>query len=528
MADEAVTLVQSLLKPEAYPHPVSAVALRETHISWVFLTGDFAYKVKKPIDFGFLNFTSLDRRKFYCEEEIRLNRRLAPSIYLSVVPILQTSGGIRMGLQGALEAEAGEIIDYAVQMRQFSPDLTLDRVEEAEGLSPEQIDRIAQMVADFHAAIARAPASSEFGTPEQLIGPPRDNFRDTHVQGFETQLETLRAWTEQEWNRLRPVFAERKAGGFVRECHGDMHLGNIALVDGEPLIFDCIEFNDPFRWIDVISDAGFLVMDLVERGHPDHAYRFLNRYLELTGDYAGLAVLRFYLVYRAMVRAKVASLRLSQTTGAHLREEFAHYVQLALTFRAPAPTALILTCGLSGSGKTRASREMIARGMMRVRSDVERKRLFSLAPEAKSGSALDSGIYTASAASQTYDRLLSLSETILGSGYCAVADATFLEEERRKPFVDLAAKAGVPVFIVHCTASPDTLRARVQRRLAKGLDASEAGLEVLEAQLQRGYRFSESEQKIVYTLNTEDEEARAQTLAELFSAVKAETRTLSG
>lgn len=506
--------IHSLQDPVSYDHAVSKIELRETHISWVFLTGRFAYKIKKPVDFGFLNFTTLEKRKFYCEEEVRLNRRLAPDIYLSVVPITNKDNHpfiSRVALPGA------EILDYAVCMAQFEPDLTLDRIESNEGLSGEQVDIIAETVADFHSRVERAALESAFGWPDQVIGPPRDNFKDTHVQGFETRLGQIAEWTEKEWARLGPVFEKRKRNGFIRECHGDMHLGNIALVNDKPVIFDCIEFNEPFRWIDVQSDAAFLVMDLVERGHKDHAFRFLNRYLECTGDYEGLLVLRYYLVYRAMVRAKVASLRMHQE-GANVPElvlSFEHYVQMAESFANSRNPAVILTCGLSGSGKTRASREFLARGMIRVRSDVERKRIFALAPEEKSGSALDQGIYTQDAGKKTYDRLLYVMRVILESGYPAIVDATFLEESMRAPFFAFALELKIPLVVAHCHAEPDVLRERVIRRMAKGKDASEADLNVLESQLKKGYGFSDAEKKSLVEIDTGNEEDRARAVQEV-------------
>ncbi|MCP4041944.1 MAG: AAA family ATPase [Gammaproteobacteria bacterium] len=478
--------ITPLLQPSFYDHPVTNPQLVETHISWVILTGDYAYKIKKSLDLGFLDFSTLERRRRFCEEELRLNRRLAPKIYLEVIPIYGTPDAPR--LRGE-----GPAIEYAIKMRQFPQEGLLDRRIREERLDSDQVDTIARLAGEFHGRIAVAPTDSEFGTPDSVHFPVAQNFEQTlaMVSAAETRtrLEELQDWSERTFESCRALMGERKAQGFTLECHGDMHLGNMADVDGEVVIFDGIEFNDNLRWIDVMSEIAFLFMDLQHRGRLDYAWRALNRYLEVTGDYAGLNLLRYYQGYRTMVRAKVARIRFSQpgldeTEQGEINAEFEGYLRLAEGYMEGGRPMLILMRGVSGSGKTVISQGLLeALGAVRIRSDVERKRLYSLAAEENSGSELDSGIYTREASRHTFDRLLEQTGAVLQAGYPVIVDATFLERSVREPFRKLAAEFKLPFYILNIDTDAETLRERVQQRSAEGKDASEAGLEVLEKQL---------------------------------------------
>jgi aminoglycoside phosphotransferase family enzyme/predicted kinase len=460
--------LERLLDPAAYPHPVAAVRLIETHISWVFIAGEFAYKVKKPVDFGFLDFSTLEKRRVCCDEEVRLNRRLAPAIYLDVVAVTDTGIG------------PGEAREWAVRMRAFPSDATLDR--EA-AVTPEQIDAIAERVARFHGEVERTPEGSEYGTPEKVMYPVWENFRQIRelLPSPPPLLAQLEDWSEREYLRLGDHFAARKANGFIRECHGDLHLGNIAWVDGAPLIFDCIEFNPDLRFVDVVSEVAFLSMDLIARGQEALAWRFLNRWLEHTGDYAGLAALRFYMVYRATVRAKVAGLRAGQGDAGAGAERM-RYLDLAGRLGLTGRPALILMHGLSGSGKTWLSQRILeAHGAVRLRSDVERKRLFGLAPLADSA-AIQADIYTPEASQRTFSYLLALAESLLAEGYRVIIDATFLKPMHRAPFTAMAARCGIRWRIASLKADVAQLERRIAERCDRRDDASEASLAVLEAQ----------------------------------------------
>jgi len=479
--------IDALLRPDAYPHPVGEARCIETHISWVLLAGDFAYKIKKPVDFGFLDFSTPDKRLRCCEEEVRLNRRLAPDIYLGVVALRGTQAQPHIGGEGP-------VLDHAVKMRAFPADATLDREVE---VTPEQIDAIADRVAAFHAGIEHAPEDSDYGTPAAVMAPVRENFRHILAIGLApaniARINALAVWSEAEGGRLSGHFSQRRADGFVRECHGDLHLGNVAWVGGAPLIFDCIEFNPRLRFIDVISETAFMVMDLIERGHPRLAWRYLNRYLMWTGDYAGLAALRFYLVYRALVRAKVDLLRAGQDDPA-ARVEAMRYVDLAERLSQPGQARMLLMQGVSGSGKSRLAGEVAETlGAVWLRSDVERKRLFGLGPfEASDG--VPGGIYTPDAGRRTFEHLLETARDLLGMGYTVIVDATFLKHAHRAPFVALARDSGGDWRILSLRADADLLRARVAERSVRGDDASEADLAVLEQQLTEQEPLDDDEQ----------------------------------
>ena len=499
------TIAAALRDTRRYPHPVERVALLETHISWVLLTGRFAYKLKKPVALGFLDFSTLEARRAACEEELRLNRRTAPDLYLEVVPVTGTETEPEVGGKG-------RAIDYAVKMREFPQDALLDRVAACGGLAPELMDDLAAEVAAFHANVARAGPGSEFGSPEEVIGQARQNFEQLRALGPDREsaaaLERLGAWTEREFARRARAFAARRDEGFVRECHGDLHLRNLLLLDGRIVPFDCVEFNPGFRWIDVMSEVAFLVMDLADHGLAAHATRFLDGYLEETGDYAGLACLRFYLVYRAMVRAKVASLRAHQLPAGtperdRAERELRSYLRLAEGFVALERRALVLARGLSGSGKTVFSGLLVEElGAIRVRSDVERRRLHGLAAGEPSGAAVGGGIYAQDATRRTYARLADIARVVLDAGFPVVIDATFLLRANRDALRALAHTVGAIFAIAACEAPERVLRERVLARTRAGGDASEATLDVLAKQLATAEPLADAELACAFTVDT--------------------------
>ncbi len=478
-------LAQRLRDSAQFPHPVAGVTVVETHISWVVLAGDFAYKIKKPLDLGFLDFSTLARRRHACDEEIRLNRRLAPELYLDVVAITGTPERPRIG-------GSDTPIEYAVRMRRFDRAQELDRLLAADALPPARIDELARTVARFHAEAPAATGSDPWGDPATALANALANF--DHVRALERaddvvpRVDALRAWTQAEHARVAPAMVARLAAGRVRECHGDLHLANMVLFGDRVVVFDCIEFNPALRWTDVMAEVAFTAMDLRRRGRRDLAQRFVNDYLEATGDYEGLAVLRFYVVYRAMVRAKIAAIRGAQERDAAARDrdrqEFLAHLALAEDCARAPRAALAITCGASGSGKSFAAGRLAGTGdWIRIRSDVERKRLAGLPAGDRSGSGLAAGIYAGDMTARTYARLADLARTVLAAGYPVIVDATFLAQAQRTAFRALAAELGAPFVILAPQAPVAVMRARVAAREAAGTDASEATLAVLERQL---------------------------------------------
>jgi len=476
-------LIEALRDPRRYPHPVDAVEVAETHISWVLLAGDFAYKIKKPLTLPFLDYGTLDKRRACCDAELRLNRRYAAELYLEVVPI---GGSIEAPVVGAEPA-----LDFAVKMRRFDEAHRLDHVCARGELTPAHMRVLAHEIADFHRGAAVAPADARFGVPERVLMPALANIdalRALLPEEDRHRIAALEEWTLREFASCEPALAHRKLAGCIRECHGDLHLGNLILAGERILPFDCIEFNDDFRWIDVASELAFTLVDLLDHEQPALAAALLDEWLARTGDADALRVLRFYAVYRALVRAKVAAIRAGQEQDADIarrdREGARIYLGLAGRLAAPPPPALTITHGVSGSGKSLAARARVlgdARcATVRLRSDVERKRLFGLDALAASGSALDAGIYTPEAHAATYRRLAELATTALQAGWSVVVDAAFLRRAERDAFRHLAASEAVAFSILACEAPVEELRRRIAAR--KG-DASEATLAVLEKQL---------------------------------------------
>lgn len=472
--DEHQTMASALADPATWPGAAHDLRLLQTHISSVVLVDGDAYKLKKPLNLGFLDYSSLDRRRHFCEEEIRLNGRLAPSVYLDVVPLTGTPEQPCIGGEG-------QPIDWAVHMRRFDPADVL--AECPERLTPALIDRLAEDIARFHQSAAVAPEA--FGSLAEIAEPMRDNIRQIHARrGAErAKLETLECWLEEQLERHAALIERRRSQGRVRECHGDLHLGNIVLIDDAPVIFDGIEFNPALRFIDVYADLAFLTMDLTRLGREDLARRLLDGYLAITGDYEGLPLLRLYEVYRAMVRAKVAAIHagernLSAAEREQIVAELRRYLRVAASLGRASQAGLVITCGVSGSGKSFVAEQVLA-GVpaVRVRSDVERKRLAGLPADADS-SAQDVDLYSEQMTERTYQRLRELAAGIIDAGFVALVDATCLKQAQRQRFAELAAEKGAPFVILECDAPAEVLEARVRERLAAGGDASEADLQV--------------------------------------------------
>ena len=457
------------------------VRLVETHISWVLLTGSLVYKLKKPVRLPFLDFTTLDSRRHFCSEELRLNRRLAPSLYLDVVNVCDGPDGPNFG-------GAGDVVDVAVRMRRF-PDGALWSDMLAVGtLASCHIDAMANRLADFHRDAAIASPDGALGsaaihqrTMQRLVEAIDSSSAELGSPGMGIDWRALQTWLNGQQLVLAPLWAARLRDGHVRECHGDLHLSNVLQLDGGSTAFDGLEFDEALRWIDVLDDIAFLAMDLLAHGQRGLAFRFVNSYLEATGDYDGLPALRFYMVCRALVRAQVLGIGERQGLRSMSSCNVARYFALAADLSRNADARLAITHGLPGSGKSFVSQGLLeTAGAIRVRSDVERKRLFGLHALESSRDRVPGGIYDDVATERTYSRLRSVAQVALGAGWPVVVDAAFLRRSERAQFAALAASLVVPFSIVDCRAEWPLLRQRLERRQAKGLDPSEADVAVLE------------------------------------------------
>jgi len=453
----------------------------QTHGASLLLTADRVYKIKKPVNLGFLDFSTLARRHHYCEEELRINRRYAPQLYRRVVAI--TGSPDRPQINGE-----GAIIDYAVEMNRFAAEQRMDAVLARGELSAADIAALARQLGQLHAESPRCHPGTTNSV--RLNQPLIDNLADCErLLAGRPGLDAVTRWSRQALSELQPVFERRLADGFVRECHGDLHLANLFRDEQGIHPFDAIEFDPALRWIDVMNDLAFLLIDLDQRGANDLSALLLSHYLEETGDYDGLAPLALFRSYRALVRAKVTWIRAEQAANdpaerTALVSEVDRYLALAERQTRPSTPVLWQMGGLSGSGKsTRALALVRTHAAIRIRSDVERKRLFGLSPQAHSQSPVGAGLYTPESGQLTYQRLATLARDCLRLGYSVVVDAASLRASERTLFRTLAEAGGWPWRLVWCTADEVTLRARIDARRQAGGDPSEATGHVLDAQL---------------------------------------------
>lgn len=457
--------MQNLQRPEIFPHPVEKFQVIETHITMVLLTGDFAYKFKKPVDLEFLDFSTLEKRRYFCEQEQRLNKIYAPELYLEIVKI--TGDYANPTINGE-----GEVIEYGIKMRQFLQENLFTNLLLNNKLTENHLVDLAEQIAFFHQQASVAPSESEFGTPKHIYLPLQQNFDYiSKITKDAAALKRTEEWVKDQFQRLEPVFLRRKQEGFIRQCHGDLHLNNIVLYGGKSQMFDCIEFNESLRWIDVMSDVGFLTMDLRDKNQRKFSWIFLNHYLTLTHDYAGLQTLRFYQTYRAMVREKVNLIQLQQgviDSTKDLYEDYQHCIDDLIGGKEEKKSQLMIMHGLSGSGKSTVAKQLAATiGAIHLRTDVERIFLHK------------KDIYSDEAIQEVYDHCHMLAKMILKCGYSAIVDATFLKRSQRLQFKRLAEEMGVPFHIVICEVDEKT---REQWLTQRNHDYSQADLEVAHKQ----------------------------------------------
>lgn len=486
-------LIRELSRPGAYPHPADDLRTLQTHISVVFLAGSWAYKVKKPVDLGFLDFTTLEKRRHFCREEVRLNRRLAPDVYVGVVPILEEEGGLRIPPEGTGPGPDAETVDYAVKMRRLPDEATLLARLEREALTTEDVERVAVRIADFHAEAERGPEVAEYGRWSVVADNAVDNFRASRGQVGDVVSPAvfgrLERRTEEALRRHRDLIRARAKRGVPCDTHGDLHLEHVYLFPdrdppGDLVVVDCIEFNDRFRYADPVADAAFLAMDLRFRGRRDLADRFADAYFQRTGDEEGRRLLPFYEAYRAAVRGKVEGLKavgdeVPEGERAEARASArAHWI-LGLGVLAPPSRrpCLVLVGGLPGTGKTTVSTEIADRAGFRVlSSDPVRKELAGLSPDADARRAFGEGIYSGTWTERTYRELRERAVRAIREGERVIVDASFRRDVHRRAFLESARRSGVPLLFLVCRAPDEVAERRLE---ARERGASDADVSVL-------------------------------------------------
>jgi aminoglycoside phosphotransferase family enzyme/predicted kinase len=472
------------LTAAVFPHAVRDLRVVETHISWIVLTGRYAYKIKKPIRYDFLDAGTLERRRVLCEEELRLNRRFATDLYLDVVALAREDGRLKVGGRGP-------VVEFAVRMRQFDPAQELSNQLDHGLVSPADMAALAAVLAGFHGGAAGAPADSPFGDPDCVRAQMLDNTEvlRRHVEAADeaAAVRRLEAWLQGSLAREALLIQRRKRTGAVRECHGDLHAGNIVRWRGAWVPFDCIEFSPELRFIDVMSDIAFLYMDLAAHRRRDLGHALVSAYLEHTGDYEGLRLFTMFAVYRALVRAKIDALAAASASGTSaaepLLERRRQRIRVAGQLLRDRRPALLITHGVTGSGKSWLSERLVGQlPALRIRSDLERKRLAGVSPFAKTDSGIGEKLYSPDVTDQVYARLRRCAAAALTSGSTVIVDAAFLRAADRQQFAELARERRCPFAILWCHADGETLRARVVGRSQSGSDASEGTLAVLEHQ----------------------------------------------
>jgi uncharacterized protein len=466
MTAQLPEVAQALLDPKFYPDKTTRVEMMQTQMSFIFLTGKYVYKVKKPVNLGYLDYTTLEQRHYFCDQEVKLNRRLCPEAYLGVIPIMRESSEIRCGGEG-------EVIDYAVKMLYLPQDRMMNILLDRNRVTLEMVEQVAQKMVDFHSKAATDPTISNYGKIEAVRVNTEENFSQTEkytgIAISANQFQRIKDYTNGILQEKISVFTQRAGSGKIKDCHGDLHAAHICFSDSL-CIYDCIEFNDRFRYCDVASEIAFLAMDLDHYGRADLSRGFSEAYIRISGDTQISELLKFYKGYRAYVRGKVACFKLddpyvSEMEREQARENARSYFELAEAYARSRPL-LFITVGLVGSGKSTLSYALAKRlGLTVISSDVVRKQLANIPPTEHHFEGMESGIYSADFSRQTYDKLFSEARNILNQGDSVILDASFIKADERLKARKLAEETGADFRVLECTLDETNTRQRLSQRL---------------------------------------------------------------
>jgi uncharacterized protein len=467
MTSQFPPYVQALLNPEAYPEHPKSVELMQTQMSFIFLTGDYTYKTKKPVNLGYLDYTTLEKRQYFCRQELDLNRRLCPDAYLDVVPITEANGSFKIGGKGIA-------IEYAVKMKQLPQDRMMDILLPRDRVTPGMLDNVAVKMADFHTHAATNPTISSFGSLESITVNTDENFTQTEKYIGrvipERSYRLIRDFTNKFLHDNAALFQQRVDGGKIRDCHGDLHAAHICFADNI-YIFDCIEFNDRFRYCDTASEIAFLAMDIDRYARADLSNAFVDSYIKASGDKGLSGLLDFYKCYRAYVRGKVACFKYDDPylkDKESILKEAKLYFNLGHKYASRKPVVIIVT-GLIGTGKTTLA-ELAGRslGYQVLSSDVIRKQLANVPLKERHFDTFAGGIYSPESTQKTYAELLRAARAAIESGQSVILDASFKKKTDRLAALNLAGETGAGFLAIECTADENTIKKRLEDRVREG------------------------------------------------------------
>lgn len=501
--------VAALLTPDAYTRHPASLALKQTHISYVVLAGEDVFKLKKAVRFAFLDFSTLALRRHFCHEEVRLNRRLAPDMYLGVVGIVPRGAGFVVGAEDDPEA-----VEYAVHMRRLPEDRTLDRLLAAGRVTAAMIERVAERLTAFHAKAAAGPAIAAYGDPEAVWGVMIGNYaatsvyRNVSIPAFDD--DAIQTFAASFRRRHDALLRRRQAEARIRDCHGDLHVQHICFTDGL-VIFDCIEFNPRLRYCDVASEVAFLAMDLEAHGAADLGRHFTAHYAALAGDPDLRGLLPFYMCHRAYIRGQVDSMKATQPEVGDAERATAlasaqRHFTLAYRYTWMETPCLVVVTGLSGTGKSTVAARLAARtGWTHLNSDRIRKELAGMDPTARPAPGPESErLYSPAFSARTYRALFDGAEVGLGAGQGVIVDATFTRRVDRDTARALARRSGVPLLVVECRCSDAEVSRRLAARARDDRDASDATWAVYLDQQRHADPYTDDERDTLLPVSTED------------------------